>query len=166
MKKNKLNTITGSGFKTPKDYFKSLEDNLLQEIKVKEASNKTEFKVPKDYFETLDDKILNTINEKRETKVINLFSWKKTAYIATIAASLIILLNITFSNKNKLTIDNIETASIENYLLSEELETIDIASLFTDEEFSQITFTETIIPSENLDNYIIENIAIEDLITE
>ena len=45
--------------------------------------------------------------------------------------------NISYNKNEGLNINNIETASIENYILTEGLETSDIASLFSDEDLSE-----------------------------
>ena len=100
-----------------------------------------------------------------KTKVINLFSFRKIAYAAAVAASLILIYNISYNKNEGLNINHIETASIENYILTEGLETSDIASLFSDEDLSEITSVKNTISSESLENYVLENLDIDELIT-
>lgn len=165
MKKHNLNNINKPGFKVPKDYFKNFEDMLLSDLKLKETSSKTGFNLPENYFESLDDKIINTVKKEKETKVIKLFSLRKTAYVSAIAASLILMFNIAYNKNDTLTIDNIETASIENYILNEDIETADIALLFSNHELNSFDSIELNFNSESLENYVIENIEIDDLIS-
>ena len=164
MKKNSLKNIE-TGFKVPKDYFENFEDGLLSELKLKETAFHSGFKLPADYFESLDNKILDAVKNDHKTKVINLFSIRKIAYAAAVAASLILIYNISFNKNESLNINNIETASIENYILTEGLETSDIASLFSDEDLSEITSVKNTISSESLENYVLENLDIDELIT-
>jgi cell division protein FtsL len=165
MKKNSLNNISKTGFKVPKNYFKEFENTLLSELKLKEMSTNSGFKVPENYFETLDAKILKAIETEKEVKVINLFSWKKIAYVTSVAASLVIMFNVLFNNNKSLTIDSIETASIENYILTEELESNEMASLFTSTDLSDINFISNNFNPETLENFVLDNLEIEEIIT-
>jgi hypothetical protein len=47
----------------------------------------------------------------------------------------------------------------------EGLETSDIASLFSDEDLSEITLVKNNLSSESLENYVLENLDIDELIT-
>ena len=165
MKKNSLKNINKTGFKVPKDYFENFEDILLSELKLKKTSAHPGFKVPKDYFENLDDQIINAIEKNKNHKVIPIFSWRKATYIAAVAASLVLMFNVLFNKKERLNMESIETASIENYILNEELETNDIASLFSDEDLSEITSIKNSLSSETLEDYVLDNLDINELIT-
>ncbi|MFH4964122.1 hypothetical protein V8G69_03890 [Gaetbulibacter sp. M235] len=165
MKKNSLKNINKTGFKVPENYFENFEYAFLSELKLKETSANSGFKVPENYFETLDDKILNTIKDQKEVKVLKLFSWKKITYAAPIAASVIIMLGVMFNKNSTLSIDKIETASIENYILTEELEPNEMASLFSNEDLSEINFTNNNLNPETLENYVLDNLEIEEIIT-
>lgn len=163
MNTNKLHNIKETGFKVPKDYFGSLEDVILTDLKLKEIAPESGYKVPANYFDSLEHKITNAIIPEKEVKVIKLFTWGKAAYISAVAASLILMFNIFFNNTNHVTIENIETASIENYILNEGLESIEIASLFTDEDLSDVQLINDGYSSETLENYIFDNLEIEDI---
>ena len=164
MNTNKLHNIKDTGFKVPKDYFGSLEDVILTDLKLKEKAPESGYKVPDNYFDALENKITNAIVLEKEVKVIKLFTWRKAAYVSAVAASLILMFNVFFNNTNNVTIENIETASIENYILNEELETSEIASLFTDEDLSDVQLINDGYSSETLENYIFDNLEIEDII--
>ena len=94
MNTNKLHNIKNTGFKVPKDYFGSLEDAILTDLKLKEMAPETGYKVPENYFESLEHKITNAIVPEKEVKVIKLFTWRKAAYVSAVAASLILMFNI------------------------------------------------------------------------
>lgn len=164
MNTNKLHNIKETGFKVPKDYFGSLEATILTDLKLKEQAPESGYKVPDNYFDSLEQKITNAIVPEKEVKVIKLFTWRKAAYMSAVAASLILMFNIFFNNTNNVTIENIETANIENYILNEDLETSEIASLFTDEDLSYVQLINDGYSSETLENYIFDNLEIEDII--
>ncbi|MBT8394388.1 MAG: hypothetical protein HKO81_09905 [Flavobacteriaceae bacterium] len=163
MNKNKLHNIKDSGFKTPKNYFDGLEDSIMSQINLNENVKDTGFKVPVDYFETLDDKILDKVVQK--PKVISLFTRRNLLYATGIAAALILMFNI-IGNNNDFTFDDLELASIENYLFTEDIDTYEIASLLIEEELTTDNFTENQISGEILEDYLLENAIIEDLIIE
>lgn len=164
MSTNKLHNIKETGFKVPKDYFESFEDAFLNEIKLKEITTDSGFKVPDNYFDSLEDKITSAVNQEKDIKVIKLVTWRKAAYAAAIAASLVLMFNIYFNQKSPVTIDTIETASIENYILNEELETTEIASLFIEDDLSDVQLIHDGFSSESIENYIFDNVEIEDII--
>ncbi len=117
MNKNKLHNIKDSGFKAPENYFDGLEDSIMDQIKLHEKIEDTGFKSPDNYFDLLEDKIIDRV--KHEPKVISLFNKRNLLYASSIAAALVIMFSI-FINKSELTFDDLETASIENYLNEEE----------------------------------------------
>lgn len=164
MSTNKLHNIKETGFKVPKDYFESFEDAFLNEIKLKEITTDSGFQVPDNYFDSLEDKITSAVNQEKDIKVIKLVTWRKAAYAAAIAASLVLMFNIYFNQKSPVTIDTIETASIENYILNEELETTEIASLFIEDDLSDVQLIHDGFSSESIENYIFDNVEIEDII--
>ena len=169
MKNNNLHNIKSSGFKTPDKYFESFDEILFAKLKDEdnlEINKSTGFKVPNDYFETVDDKILKAINNKEETKVISLFSWRKVAYASAVAASLILMFNIVFNSSEKLTFDSLETASIENYLAEEDFTSYELATLLTEDELNSEAFINTNITEDSLEDYLLNNANIEDLLIE
>lgn len=163
MNKNKLHNIKNSGFKTPKNYFDGLEDSIMNQINLQKKIEGAGFITPDNYFESLEDKILEKVNH--QPKVISLFSKRNLFYATSIAAALVIMFSI-FINKNELTFDDLETASIENYLNEEEIDSYEIASLFTVEELSSDIFIDSDLTSESLEEYLLQNATIEDLIIE
>ncbi|WP_372756613.1 hypothetical protein [Mariniflexile sp.] len=167
MSTNKLHNIKDTGFKVPKDYFASIEDTILSEIKLQESVSKTGYKVPENYFSTLEDKIIKAVEPKKDTKVIKLITWRKASYIAAVAASLILFINIFVNNtKETITIETVDTASIENYFIDEDLEATEFASLFTDEDLMDVKLIHDGYSSEIIENYVFDNLEIEDIITK
>jgi len=163
MKKQKLENIKQSGFKVPKNYFESFDDLLLNELKLKEACKNHGFKVPNNYFNSVENNILISIKETEKPKVIKLITWQKLSYIAAVAASLIIMFNVIV-DKGTFDINNIETASIENYILNEELDTNDMATLFNEVDISAMSLTNNNISSETLETYVLDNLEIDELL--
>lgn len=168
MKNKNLHNIKSTGFKIPEDYFGSLEDAVfskMTEQKITSTVNTTGFKAPNDYFETLDAKIVSRVETQSTSKVIPLFNWKKVAYISGIAASLILAINV-FSNSNPLTFDDLETASIENYLIDQDLNSYDIAPFLGTADLSSENFVENTIQASEIEDYLLQNSNIEYLITD
>lgn len=167
MSTNKLHNIKNAGFKVPKDYFASLEDSILTETKLQELANKTGFTTPPDYFNSLEDNILNTETQVKEPKVVKLITWQHIAYVTGIAASILLIVNLFFKTEtNTITIEDLETASIENYILEEDLETTEFASLFTNEDLKDVKLISDGYSSETLEDYVFDNLEIEDIITK
>jgi hypothetical protein len=113
---NKSNNIQDkkSGFKVPENYFDSLENSVLDQIKSKEISKKTGFKTPQNYFSEFTVKLPV---EKEETKVIALNSWTKwVAAASIIAVSILGALYIdSISPKKSLQFSDLDNDMIEQY---------------------------------------------------
>ena len=64
MKKNKLDILKkqSSGFKVPKAYFDTFEDDVFSKLSVKEFPKKSGYKMPENYLETIEANVLNEIN--------------------------------------------------------------------------------------------------------
>ena len=165
MKKTRIEDIKETGFRTPENYFEDFESSLLGELKLKEKVNSTGFNVPEGYFESIEESILSTVKEKNQAKVIKLISWKKIALATTIAASLILMFNVIYNKKESITLDSIETASIENYILNEDIETTEMASLFSNIDLSDFSTIDVNFNSESLEDYVYDNLEIEDVIS-
>jgi hypothetical protein len=163
MNKNKLHNIKDSGFKVPKNYFDSLEDSIMNQIKLQEKIEDSGFKTPDNYFESLDDKILDKVAHK--PRVISLFTKRNLFYASSIAAALVIMFGILINN-NDLTFDDLEIASIENYIYNEDIDTYEIASLLTEEDLITDNFIESEISEDLIEDYLLENATLEDLIIE
>ncbi len=137
MKDNNLNNIKTSGFKVPKDYFEGLEDAILNEIHLKAQVKDTGFKVPNNYFDTVETSILSKL-EKPEVKVIPLFSRKTILTLSSIAAAVVLFFSLNLFKTN-LSIDSLDTDTVENYIL-DEIELNDLSVLIEDSELSQTDF--------------------------
>ena len=165
MKQKKLDTINSSGFKVPKDYFSQVEEQILNEVHLKNKVEVSGFHVPDSYFESLEEQIFEKLETKNETKVIKLFSWKKAMYASAIAATIVLMFNLFFTSET-ITFESIEIATIENYLEDEGFTSNDFASLLTDEELNKDNFIENEIPEYLIKDYLMNTIELEDLILE
>ncbi len=169
MKDNKLNNIKSTGFKTPDTYFETLEDAIFSKLKEETMTAKltaSGFKAPEDYFKTFDAKVLTRIEENQTTKAIPVFTWRNLAYVSGIAASVILAINIFFTHSNKLTFDDLETASIESYLINEDLNAYDIAPYLGASELNSDDFIENTINASEIEDYLLQNSDVEHLITD
>jgi len=190
---NILDTIKESGFKTPENYFNSLEERISAENFNK--SKPTNMQVPEGYFEGLENRIMNTLSNesildknidsglkipegyltslqdtisiqtKKETKVINLFSKRNLFLASSIAAAIILMLSL-FTNNNKITFENIDVDLVEDYLIDQNIDSYELASLLNDEDLSTENFIDSDIFSEAVEDYLIDNTDIEELMNE
>lgn len=169
MKDKNLNHIKSSGFKVPDQYFQSLDDVILSNVSEDNISGKfssSGFEVPEGYFESLDSKILSSIEDKDHSKVISIFSWKKAAYISGIAASLIIAFNLFFNNSINVSFDTLETASIQNYLINEDLNAYDLAPYLSTNELESDSFVDNKMNTSDIEEYLLQNSDVEHLILD
>jgi len=156
-----LNKIKGSGFKAPENYFQGLENSVLNKIKLKDIETPG-FTMPKGYLDTLEDNVLAKVSENKDTKVINLFSRRNLLYVSSIAASILLLFNLSvFESNRTASFDTLDTATVENYIMNEYINSYDMASLLTDENIVEEDFIEHSFSDENVENYILNNIDIE-----
>lgn len=157
MNNNKLHSIEKSGFKTPRDYFSNLEEQLQSEIKLTELAENSGFKVPEDYLNRFEDRLLQNLDTKNDNKIISLFSWKNIAAVSTIAACLAIIFNLFYVKEADLTFENLETVSIENYLQSREYSADEMATLIYSENLLDETFLDRDINEKQLEDYLLDN---------
>lgn len=162
MKLENLNKQTG--FKTPDNYFESLEDKILSQAKLQEKVSDSGFAIPDDYFKTIENCVLDAVSEEKDTKVVSLFSRKNIIYISSIAAAVLIMFGI-FSRTTTPTFEGLDETLVENYILEQDYETYEIASLLSEEDLSNelinINYSE-----ENLEDFIFNNSEVEDFITQ
>lgn len=122
------------------------------------------FTTPDGYFDTFSDKILAQL-PKQETKVISLFSSRKTWYFAA-AAVLVLMLSIPVFNKYSTNQEEIDSATLENYIayqsnISEEeivnlLEQEDLDKMKLEFNVDDKDIEEALNSNSNLEQYIID----------
>lgn len=165
MKTNKLHTIKNTGFKVPNDYFDGIEDAILSDIKLKEMVPESGYKLPDTYLDALDDTIFNKISAKETPKVISIFNRKNIIYISSAAAAILLLFNL-FTLKNKSAFDRLDTETVENYIMDENIGSYEIVSLLLEENLLNEGFTELKIDEQTVETYILNNLDMENLIIE
>ncbi len=168
--KNKLNNIKNTGFKTPKNYFQNLEDQIMDTIKLDYALKSIDsagFKMPQGYLDTLEDAVLTKVTKTSNPKVISILNKQTLIYISGVAAAVLIMFNI-FWNKTETTIDTLDAELVENYFIDQGINTFEIAALLTNDEEINIDieiFDET-FNDDSLEDYLLENMDLEDFIDQ
>ena len=163
MKKDKLHNIKSTGFKTPDNYFESIEDKFFERLH-EEKSIKgildSGYSVPKDYFDTIEDNVLDQL-EASETPVVKLTTRKTFYYIAGIAASLILLLAVFINRGNSP--EELSIEMVETYFENSDLDSYELAQLLSEEDLLEDDFTiiKTPYQEEDLENYLLDNTDIE-----
>lgn len=167
MKNKELNNIKSPGFNLPDGYFESFDEKVLgkldQESSLKNRS--TGFKIPKDYFNTFENNIVNEISEQNNTKVISIFNKKNITYVASIAAAVLLLFNLSVFD-NTPSFDNLQIESVEDYLIDENVSSYEIASLLSEEDINENITIDLEFDEENIEAYLLEHADIETLMIE
>jgi len=162
-----LKNIKTTGFKTPDNYFDTIEDNVMDNIKLNNILNSksTGQTTPEGYFDTIEDSVFQKItSSKKEIKVIRLFTRKNMFYAASIAAAIILMLIVVLPSNPSFS--NLELETVENYIYQESYSSEDIAALLTEEELKEVLYADSSYSDESLEDYILDNTTIEDFIIE
>ena len=162
---DKLKNIKNAGFKIPDNYFEGIEDTVLSQIKLKRIEG-SGFKVPDSYFESLEDTIINKISKNEKSKVINLFTRRNLMYASSIAATILLLFNLSVFQKKTASFETLETASLESYIMNEHIDSYEMASLLNNEDLVEGNFIEHNFSEETMENYILNNVDLEGLFSE
>lgn len=165
-----LNNIKTTGFKVPKDYFNTLEDNILSKVKgdtVLKDIGKSGFEIPDNYFDTIEDTIFNKLNSKESPKVISLFNKRNIIYLSGVAAAIIIMFGI-FMNTGNSTNMELDYEVVETYIIDENISSYEIASLLTEDELLNINseIMDEAYNDESMEDYLLENVNFEDIIEQ
>ena len=164
MKDKNLNSIKGSGFKTPDNYFEKFDEKMLNQVKISQKVEQSGFEIPDPYFESFDENLMEKISHEMDSsKVIPLFSWKKVIGIAAVAACLLLMFNLFYPEQPNLTFDDLETSSIENYLGVLDFSNDEIATLLSEESWNKEIFIDQNIEEEQLKEYLLDS-NLEELI--
>ncbi len=158
MKKENLHNIKQSGFKTPDNYFNTIEDQIMSQISLEKIDKNSGFKVPDNYFDTIEDNILS---KTKETKIFKLFNKKTIVTVASIAAMFVLFFNLN-PFKTQVSFDNLDTDTVEAYILNE-VELNDISNLIETDQLSQTDFID--YNGISIDNYL-DDIDLEDFLDE
>ncbi len=170
MKGNKnISQYKSNGFKVPKNYFESFEDNLFQKLALnseKDVANATGFKIPEAYFQNVDNYLINIAKSSQPVKVIKLLTFKNLAYTASIAAAVILMFSLIFNTQKKLDFESIELATLHYYIETADFTTNDIASLLSDDELSSELIMQGTISDQAIETYLMNTANLQDLIID
>ncbi|MEP3836820.1 MAG: hypothetical protein ABJM36_04195 [Algibacter sp.] len=168
MKNKKIHNIKSTGFKTPDDYFDSVEEKIFSKLNaesVLDTIKEPGFKVPDNYFESFNDRLLNKTQNEEKTKVIPLFSRTNLIYVSSIAAAILLLFNLSVFD-SKPTFDNLDIETVENYIEDESISTYEIAALFSDKQIEEDNIIDYNFDEDNIEEYLLINADIEALILD
>ena len=122
------------------------------------------FKTPDRYFEQFSENLLSKLPSE-EKPVISLFARNKKWFMA-VAAVLILGIMIPFLNKNNTENQNLDSASLENYLayqttispeeLASSLNAEDLEAIEADLNLDEATVENVLSENNYLENYIAE----------
>ena len=167
-KKSKLtDTLITSGYTVPSDYFSNIEEDLLVDLSLKHKVQDSGFKVPEAYFKTLEGNVIEHPSTTKDRTVRSLFNWKKALY-PTAAAAILFLFTLTiyFNTSKTFTLESLDSVSIEDYLLNEDLTPYELSTLLSDKDLTIDYYTTDAISEDQLETYLLDNSDIEYLITK
>lgn len=177
MKHNKLPYNDKSGFKVPDNYFENFEEKMMRSIGEKPAlenipfQTNSGFKVPEFYFEDLENKIISKAEgEKKNGKLISLFTNTKLYYVAAIAAVFAGVISSVFFNpvNENFTIDGLELSAIEQYIDEGYIDFNynEISAFMAEEDYSFDDFNTSGLSDEQVFEYLSENIEDPNILYE
>lgn len=156
------------GFKTPDDYFGSLEGRLNSLIDQEFLPGKTGFKAPDGYFDSLEDKVLEQISSnmpKESGKVIPFYRNRYVRIVASVAAIVALVILVTRPDQAD-DFQNIEMAQIESYVEQEMIwDEYDLAQMMEESELEELE-SEELFAADELQDYLMENIDDTSLLIE
>ena len=165
--KNKKNI---PGFKTPKDYFESFDERLINKMNEEELPREHGFTVPDGYFKELEGSILQKVNvSESQTKIIPLFKKQTLLIVASIAACAAILFSVVKTNNDaSFDFEAIELSNLDGYIDDGNLElnTYELMAMLEDEEITIIGAENDYFLEENLEEYLLNNIDDNTLLIE
>lgn len=164
MKNKELHKKKG-GFKIPEGYFENFESRLSEKIS-SPIPDKDGFKTPDNYFDSLAENFLNKIEHVpvKEVPVRKLSAGRIVKYIGYAAAAglaLLFFMNIFSTSKKEVSWNDIASTEIENYIEQGYLSfnAYEYANIFEDVDLSKIEMEEDKIESEELLDYLYENVS-------
>lgn len=113
----------------------------------------TGFKIPDNYFEQFEVSMLEQISKTEKTKVVSIF-YKKQIWISAIAAVFVALIAIPFYFNGSNNTKNVDTTSLENYLVTQ-YTPYDLADKLSEENIDALE-SELALNDEALEHYLIE----------
>jgi uncharacterized membrane protein YvbJ len=105
------------------------------------------------------------VSEQKNTKVISLFNKKSIIYVTSIAAAVLLLFNLSVFEKTP-SFDKLDTETVENYFLNENISSYEIAAVLSDEELNDAISIDFNFDEENIEAYLLEHADIETLMIE
>jgi hypothetical protein len=151
-----------TGFRTPKNYFKDVEDNFSVFLAKDTFPKENSFATPKDYFEELEQSIINKITIKKEVRILSLRMrlLKFIPYATAASVALFLSLNYFISSRTKDTsFDALVRSDIEHWVIenSNELSDQDFATLIYSNLTNENYFALTDIKNDAIEEYIINS---------
>lgn len=171
MKENKLPYNHTNPFKVPEDYFRTLEDRVMNKVASLETADKdlslledkvdAGFKVPENYFAGFEERLMSKIDTKpRYPKVVSLLNRESFYYVAGTAAVFVALITTLFTNPAQpVGFEDLDVVTIEGYLHETlELSNTDVTRYFNEDEFSFAPSGHADVDQEAVIEYLRENV--------
>jgi hypothetical protein len=162
------NTNNKNRFGVPQGYFDTFEKRLELRLMEEQLPKKTGFLAPDNYFNDLDERLLLNSTSKNSPKI----RWLGTSsrwWVAAAAVAIVFFMVYSPWNSNELPLlSELSPETIELYIDNGGLdyETHEIMALMTDEQLDTLDMEEQWGLNEQLEDYLLERIEYNHLITE
>jgi hypothetical protein len=159
-----------SGLKIPRDYFETFEDRLAVRLMEEELPNNTGFAVPKGYFTELEDRLSGKLDPRPSSSALRSLFEKSPWWMAAAAIALILILSpvaINYTIQSP-TLEEVSVDTIEVFIENGGMryDSYDIMALLDEQELIELSLEETFLNQEQLEEYLLDAIEDNYLITE
>lgn len=146
-----------ANFKTPENYFESVEENVFKKLDTKE--------IPEGYFDAIEDRVFEKLKEEKAPKVIDFTTRFKKVFIPiAVAASLLLLVIFNYNTGNNTEVPTIASAEVDAMIEDDyiTLDSYEIAEVFNDVDISDTGNDEDLdmldyIHGTNIESLLLEN---------
>jgi len=127
------------GFSTPKeDYFSSFEDNFFAKLSEETLPKAHGFKSPEDYFDTLEDQIVNKLDKPKTNNTSKVITFRRRVlqYSSIAAAAAVLLFIVTYFYPLTDSVEDISIADVDEWFENGNASSDELAMFLTNEDFS------------------------------
>ncbi len=139
-----------TSFTMPDNYFNDLENDLMSKLMVEDLPEKCGFETPKDYFDGLENKILKKVNFQQEEKGKIIPFRKRFVQFGSMVAAASVLLLVVFQFTKTKDVN----ITIDDWFEANDVNTYELATLFDENDFSDLDELSFNFENETIDDYI------------
>lgn len=105
-----------SNFSVPNNYFATIKKRVFLKIAEEKLPKTTGFGIPDEYFDTIEPRIAKRIANETQPKVRRMISTRVYAYVASVAACLVLVFSLVKSSHAPTDIESVNLSAIDQYI--------------------------------------------------